>query len=248
MSSCNDDNVKYSFVFKNTNKDGGDLDTIVFLLLSMFDALAVVILMFKIFRQSLREHKYIIALLCAFSSCSSYLFRVVLDLSPVLDMVAQIMIFLLFNRFLLKVKVFYSWVMVAAGFGVFVALQMPVYYVATLFGVSESVAGSTGGAGVETIQILTDSAALIIGVIFKLFNLGFAFIVIPPHDFDIREKFFSGTNRLIIVSTFSLAVIITAALYITIHFNVVMFIYPLVLLALIILYYLSSRRDREDDD
>ncbi|WP_150131601.1 hypothetical protein [Paenibacillus sp. BIHB 4019] len=144
-------------------------------------------------------------------------------------------------------KVFYSWIMVATGFGVFVALQLPVYYVATLFGVNESVAATSGGSGIEIIQILTDSAAVMIGAIFKVFNLGFAFIVIPPHDFDIREKFFIGTNRLIIISTLAIAVTIIAALYITIHFNVVMFIYPLVLLALIILYYLSSRRDREDD-
>ncbi|WP_338551518.1 hypothetical protein [Paenibacillus sp. KS-LC4] len=238
--------IKFFFI-KNTIKDGGVLNTITFLMLSMFDALAVVVLMFKIFRQSLWDHKYIIALLCALSSCSSYLFRVVLDISPVLDMMAQIVIFLLFNRFLLKVKVFYSWIMVSTGFGVFVALQLPVYYVATLFGVNETVAAESGVPGIEFIQVITNSVALIIGAVFKLFNFGFAFIVIPPHDFDIREKFFSGTNRLIIITSIGIAVTITVALYITLYFDVIMFIYPMVLLVLIVLYYLSSRRDREDD-
>lgn len=223
------------------------METASYLLFSILDAIAMVVLMIKSYRQPLAAYKWNILFICVGVACWSYVVRVVLGLSPYIDIFGQFLIFAAFFRYSLKIRLVYSGLMVAVGYAAYVCIQFPIYFAVTALGVSDVVAQSTGGNGVIAIQFFTDAASLMVGWLISLFNYGFTFIVIPPHDLSRKEKLFTGTNGMLAVSTLAAAAIITTSLYLTVHYDAALYAYPLVLLILGTLYFLSRRRESEDD-
>ncbi|MGG4145418.1 hypothetical protein ABEW34_20105 [Paenibacillus algorifonticola] len=223
------------------------METASYLLFSILDAIAMVVLMIKSYRQPLAAYKWNVLFICIGVAGWSYAVRVVVGLSPYIDIFGQFLIFAAFFRFSLKIRLVYSGLMVAVGYAAYVCIQFPIYFAVTALGVSDVIALNTGGNGVIAIQFFTDAASLMVGWLISLFNYGFTFIVIPPHDLSRKEKLFNGTNGMLAVSTLAAAAIITTSLYLTVHYDAALYAYPLVLLILGALYFLSRRRESEDD-
>ncbi|SFE59582.1 hypothetical protein SAMN04487969_10482 [Paenibacillus algorifonticola] len=223
------------------------METTSYLFFSILDAIAMVVLMIKSYRQPLAAYKWNILFICIGIACWSYAARVVVGLSPYIDILGQFLIFAAFFRYFLKIRLVYSGLMVAVGYAAYVCIQFPIYFVVTALGVSDVVAQNTGGNEVIVIQFFTDAASLVVGWLITLFNYGFTFIVIPPHDLSRKERLFTGTNGMLALSTLATVAMITTSLYLTVHYDAALYAYPLVLWILGTLYFLSRRRESEDD-
>lgn len=215
---------------------------VVYIILSIFDALAVFVLGLKLHRQSLRKHHRVITLGCITVALSSFLFRVVLD-APLIDLPVQIVIFSLFLRYGFEYKFHWSLFMTVTGISAYIPLQLIIIVIMTQTGlITSNVVSQAEGWGVSVIQIASIVASYIIGFVFYSFGFGFSFILEPPHDFNIKEDIISPLNRKILISTIVVLIVISVALITVVHL-VTLWILPVTLVAFGFLYYYSNRRD-----
>lgn len=219
------------------------MDSILYILLGVLDVIAILVLIFKIFRWPFWEYLTEVIIIGVVLSIVSYLLREVLNI-PEFDMTGQFILYVLFFRYLIKVRLFDSISISAIGYLFFVGVQFLVYsFLLTAGIVTTDDAQNLTGLGTYIIQITNQLICFLIAWLIYKFNLGFAYIIRPPHDIyriirkDTTQKLFYVFNTLGI-----LAVCSTMSWVLNYHGHLYI-VLPSVLGSLLILIYLSKKRD-----
>lgn len=221
------------------------LTIVIYLLLSIFDALAVMILALKMYRLPLWDYKNRILLMAVFISLVSYILRVVLHV-PEIDLPIQIIMFILFFRYGMQIKLFYSALIVSASLNAYIVIQLGILYAFVLSNtMSYNVVFQTSDAQIQLIQIITILSVYLLATGLKVFNFGFSFIISPPHDFNFKE-IYSGTNRALLLSIVGAVVVISLALVVILSYMA----YVIIISAATVYslsYYLSYKKETNND-
>lgn len=222
------------------------IDSIIFLILGIFDSLAVMVLMFKLYRFPLKEYRTEIVLMAVWVSLTSYLIRMVLGITEI-DIVVQIVLYILFMRLCIKTKLFYSAVISLTGLVGYIAIQMIIIYVLNVTGITApSDVQENTGIGTYLIQVTSILFVYIIGYLLFAFNLGFSFIIRPPHEMSIKVQMTRLNKGIVLALILSIAVLCTT-FYLLLNQKILMII-PILLATFVLLYILSHRRDTRVND
>lgn len=212
-----------------------------YVILGFFDAFAVAVLMLKLYRFPLWEYKIEVGVFALWIAVCSLFIRVIVDV-PSLDPLIQIILFVLFLRYVIKVRITYSALITLTGFLGYIIIQMVIYYLFDSLGISKySDAIQTTGFGTHVIQITSIIAGFIVAAVLKLTNAGFSFIIRPPHDTSVKDKNLLEHKVLWITISCILAAI-SISFSLLLHMNSI-YVIPLLVASFGILYYLSYRRE-----
>ncbi len=218
---------------------------LIFLILSVFDALAVLGLIFKLYRLPFWIYRYRILGFAIFIAAFSFTMRMVLGLEK-FDLPCQYLFIVLFMRYALNIKTHLAAFTAGSGLTAYISLQMVMYYILGALGVpGDAMLFDNVGIPVYLVQIITILAAYAISFALYKTNWGFAFIIVPPHDFGFKENYFSSKNRILVVGSLISAIsIITVIVFL--YESFVIGIFAVSLITFGISYYFSERREYED--
>ncbi|RUT28147.1 hypothetical protein EJP77_18215 [Paenibacillus zeisoli] len=215
------------------------LSSYVYIGLGICDALAMFALMISLYRLPLWSYRFKVAGFVVFIALFSFVMRLVLEV-PQLDLPIQYVFFLIFIKFVYRLKFSHSSFVAGAGVTAYAILQLTIYYVYHLVGmIYQSDLLKTEGA-VYLIQISSILAAYGIAIFLKYFRLGFSFIRIPQDGQPSPQK---EQTSLLIASILSTVTI----------FLISFFLYNVDSLGITIMafstfsisYFLSQRSDYE---
>lgn len=221
------------------------MENVLYIVLGIFDAMSVILISMKLFRMPIWEFKWKILLTAVGISLVSYLNRIVLN-TPSIDMPLQLIVFVVSLRYLLKFRIFEAVLIIVTGIMVYSPVQYLIYLIFLATGImNSSVVTHNSGLSVYLIQISTILLIYLISFIFYRFNLGFAFIIVPPHDPHEHIDYFSKENRKFIIA------IVLGVMFISLDLVLLFedYIYLLFPAALVIsgtLYFLSHWRNLHD--
>ncbi len=221
------------------------LSALLYILLGIFDALAMLVLILKLYRMPLLKYKYRILLFVVCISIISYVIRVVLQ-TPKLDLPLQYVFFFLFLRFGIRLKLHSGAFISGTGISAYITIQLILFYLLNLvFNIDHNVLNENTGGSVYVIQIISILSAYLIAGLLKIYKGGFSFISYPPHDFKLQENYGTKTNKMLLsgsILSFITIILMVVMLY---DRNPLMCIF-LSLLTFGISYFLSDRGDYED--
>lgn len=217
--------------------------TAIYIFLGALDAFAVFVLVLKLYRLPLREYIMELSIMSVFIAIVSFVLRIVLNV-PMFDLPLQVLLFTLFMRYVMRIKLFYSAIITGAGLGGYLLLQLLIYKAFT-FSVNQQFALQSTGVTVNVFQITAILSAYTIGYILKKFNLGFSFIIRPPHDFSVVEDYTTARNKALLF--WSIITLLVLSISLPALLNMKMeYVIPLLLISFTALYLHSRRRDIED--
>lgn len=221
------------------------LSAIVYLGLGILDAFSEIILILKLYRLPAWRNRYKILAFIIGISLFSYLVRIVFNLS-LLDLPFQYILFIIFFRYGLGIKIHLSSFIIGAGISLYTLIQLGIYYIGSYNGSwGSNILLLNEGHYVQIIQISSDIFVIIIALLFRCFNLGFSFVSEPPHDFLLKENYFTSNNLTLLFSSIISSVTIGITSFLLFTTNIL----GLTLIALFtfnLSYYFSKRRDYED--
>ncbi|MEK3851171.1 hypothetical protein MKX59_19215 [Paenibacillus sp. FSL R7-0340] len=221
------------------------LSAFLYILLGVCDAFAMLLLVLKLYMMPVLKYRNRIVLFVLFIAVFSYLIRIVLGV-PKFDLPLQYLLFVIFLRFGMGIKLHLGAFISGAGINAYIALQLAFYFLLNLLGsTNTNTLSQNTGSTVFTLQIITILAAVLIATLFKLFNLGFSFIFSPPHDFLIKENYMTKTNKMMISGAVISLVTISLTLYLLYNLNAIGTLI-MTSITFAVSYYMSDRSDYED--
>ncbi len=224
------------------------MDIFMYLLLGFLDVMAILVLIFKVFRFPFWEYAKKLTVIGVTLSVVSYFNRFWLDIASY-DTVIQFILTIIFFRYLIKLRIFESISIVAIGYGTFIGTQLLVYSALQLSGIV-TLADAQGltNLGTYIIQLSTQLTCYAVGFLFYRFNMVFSYIFAPPHDMHIRRKK-STIGKLIAAANVIGILAVCSMMYWVLNNESAMYIVlPSVLGSLLLLIYLSHRRDYDRED
>lgn len=224
------------------------LGDLVYLVLGIFDALAVLVIALKLYRMPLLQHKWNVLGIAVCIAVVSYLNRIVLGI-PQYDLLIQTIIFILGLRFLIKYLYFWSTLMIVTAIVIYIPLQYLIYYLLIITGVTNFAAATEiEGLGAYIIQRSTIVVVYLLAWLFYRQNLGFSLFTFPPHYFQTKSNVLAGPNRKLIIGIVLGVLFIYMDMILLLHLTY-LWIFPFALIVSIIvsgaIYYLSHRRNLE---
>lgn len=218
------------------------MNHVVFVGLGILDALAVLVLIMKLFKLPVWKYRHSIAGFVLFIACLSFMMRIVLGV-PLADLPLQYLLFVLFFRYAVKIKVHLAAFIFGAGITVYVAMQTTLYFMYEYTGMmtAEVVQQSTGPL-VNLLQISSIVVAYCIAYILFRCNVGFAFMPKPPHDFHTKENYFSDRNY-VVVAGIAISVLTICLTLVLITLANPLGLLLVAVMNLAMLYYFSKRRE-----
>ncbi|MCG7385134.1 hypothetical protein [Paenibacillus sp. ACRRY] len=211
-----------------------------YILIGALDVFAVLVLMLKLYRLPVKDKllgKVIFSILAA---GVSYLIRMILNI-PIIDTAVLMLMVILFFRYYLEIKFFYSALISSAGMSAYVIIQLSLAMIYMAIGGDvQSVVLETQGYKVQLMQICSIAVAYIITTLMFIFRWGFSFIPVPPHDFNIKVDY--NKNRALLITTIATLIFISFAMVMLMNYVIVLLI-PAALLSFGVSYYFSNRRD-----
>lgn len=218
---------------------------VIYIILGFFDALAMLLLMLKLYMLPFRAYGVKIAYFVFFISTFSYMMRITLE-SPKLDLPLQYILFVLFLRFGMELKVHLSAFIAGAGISAYAAIQMAIYHLFHFFDVMHvSVIQQNEGSMVYLLQSASILITCVISFVLSIFDYGFSFIIRPPHDFLKKENYLSSTNLPYLIGTVISAFTICLTL-ILLYSSDPTWLLVLTILTFGVSYFFSTRRERGD--
>lgn len=216
----------------------------VYLILGFFDTLAILAIMFKLFRMPFFEYIKEMTALSVIISCSSYLLRVEVG-SATLDMVVQISMYIGFLIFVIKIRIVKSVIIACAGYSAFAAIQLLIAALLFLIGLLDSeIVKNTDGIGVFTLQIISELAVFLVSFVLHKKQWGWSYVIRPPHDFFVKEMSNPLEKKLLVVAVVAMLSFITAfiayqhfSFYLVTSINICCYLW---------LYFISRMRDYYD--
>lgn len=221
------------------------LSALLYILLGVFDALASVTLVLKLYMLPLREYRKRILIYGIVIALFSYLMRVVFG-TPKLDFPLQYIFMILFFRFGLGIKTHLAAFSTGSGLTAYINLQLFVFLFANWFGIAQpEVIHDTDGFPIYFIQLFSIVVVGLISFVMSKYNFGFSFIIKPPHDFLSGENYSSSLNRMFILGALISAITISITLYMLYNSNAIGLL-SISLLTFGISYFFSEKGDYED--
>lgn len=217
-----------------------------YILFGFLDVIANLALIYKLYRFPFWEYKKEFIIIAVILSVSSYCTRILLSM-PEIDMPLQYLLYILFFRYLLKIRFYYSVPLAAIGYLFFTVVQFIVY---PLLMATQVVSVSDGlevhGWGIYTIQLSSELSCYLIAYIMYKLGIGFSHITRPPqevhiplHDVNFKLNIF--------VNIFGSIVIVSIMYWVYNYHSYIYIVLPSSLIALVSLIYLSYRKDFLDD-
>jgi hypothetical protein len=221
------------------------MDILLYLFFGFLDVLAVLALIFKVYRFPFFEYFKKIVIIGLTLSAVSYLNRYIFNLSSY-DMIIQLILYILFFRYLIKIRFNRSFSLSAIGYLAFAGIQITVYTLLMSSGiVTMNDAQELTGMGTYIIQLSTELMCFILAYLMYKFNLGFSFISVPPHDMHIKLRY-NKTEKIILFSNVLSTLVISSIMYWILNYHAhVYIVMPTVAFSLFLLIYFTNRRDDE---
>lgn len=217
-----------------------------YLLLGSMDLLAILALIFKMFRFPLWKNKMKIIMICLSLSAVSLVMRLVLDI-PEYDMGLQFVLFALLFRYLLKFRTFEALTLSTIGFLTFDLSQLIVIsiFLAAGFSSIEDIVSATG-LGTYLIQGGTQATLFLISWNLYNFKLGFSFIMNPPHNLNRKTKM-AGENFLLFIGIILGAIAISSTMvFMFNYYNKIHYVFLAVAAVLLLMMLVSNKKDLSD--
>lgn len=219
--------------------------TAIYISLGILDAFAVFVLILKLYRLPIKEYILELGTMSVFIALVSFILRIVLNV-PTIDLSMQVLLFTVFMRIVMRIKLFYGAIITGAGLGAYLILQVGIYGILSGIGfLNEHIVLQNTGIEVNFVQALSITLAFTIGYVLKKFNLGFSFIIYPPHDFSVKEDYTKSRNRALLFWAVTTLVVLSISLPALLNMKMV-YVAPLLLISFTALYFQSIRRDIED--
>ena len=219
------------------------MDVFLYILFGFFDVIAILVLIYKIFRFPLWEDTFKLIMIGIILSVVSYIDRFLLNIA-FYDMAIQFILYVIFFRYLIKMRLFESLSIVSIGYCSFVGVQFIVYPLLLTSGiVTIDDAQELTNLGTYIIQSSTEVVCYIIGFLLYRFNMGFSYIFVPPHDLLIRNKKNKTHTLIMIANTLGILAVCSTMYWVLNFASAIYIVLPSVMGSLIILIYLSHRRD-----
>ncbi|WP_281889532.1 hypothetical protein [Paenibacillus sp. YYML68] len=219
------------------------MDQLLYFILGALDVLALLTLALKAFRFPLRTYIGSLVVIAVCASLLSYTNRMVL-LIPEWDLLAQLILFIVLLRLLLKVH-WHEAATIATVGTLFISLISCTAY-ATLVALKifdPSIANDNIGLGVHLIQITSEAACFLTCYFLHLRRYGFTSIVIPTTNKIVMHKT-SALDRLITgAAVISSLLIVLGINWIMVNFYSVIIVIPSIAAALIILIRMSYQKE-----
>lgn len=225
----------------------GDLHDLIFILLGTFEAIGVLILILKLYMLPVREYLVKIILFSLFAAVFSYVMRIVLK-APEWDLPLQYLLYILFLRWGLKIKLHLASFIAGSGICAYVVIQLSLYYFYAWTNlVNVSILKESNGTHLYLLQISSIIASLGLSRALTRFNLGFSFIIVPPHDFLVKENYFTNRNLLLVIGSLASFTLTTVSISLLLLYSANPF--NLLIAAAVtfgLSFYFSGWSDRDD--
>ncbi|KEQ25543.1 hypothetical protein ET33_02130 [Paenibacillus tyrfis] len=222
------------------------MEFILFMFFGLLEVYALFALMFKTFRLPYFEYFKEISIIAVVVALTSYFIRVYFEINQLADIITHLVLYILFFRYMIKVKIWRGIIisLVYFGYGV---LNLIIYLVLSNFGlVTEKLVNNPSSLDAFILQFATATSALLISYALHKFNLGFSFIIRPPHDFFIKSKI-KRSDFVILTSIIIVACILMFTFYLIFHHKSFISI-PMIILSYVVLLYLAYRKDMSRDN
>ena len=182
----------------------------VYLMLGFIDTLAILAIMFKLFRMPFFEYSREVLALSLIISCSSYLLRVEVG-SATLDMVVQISMYIGFLIYVIKIRIVKSVIIACAGYSAFAAIQLFIAALLFLSGLMDSqIVKDTAGIGIFMLQMISQLAVFLVSFLLHKKQWGWSYVIRPPHDFFVKETSNPLEKKLLVVAVVVMLSFVTA--------------------------------------
>lgn len=221
------------------------MDILLYLFFGFLDVLAILALIFKIYRFPFFEYLKFFLIIGLTLSTVSYLNRFVFNIVNY-DMIVQFLLYIVFFRYLIKIRINRAFSLAAIGYLAFDGIQFTVYPLLISSGiVTTNDAQELMGLGTYIIQFSTEFMSFVTAFLLYKFNIGFSFISVPPHDMHIKQKY-TKIEKIILFINILGTLVISIIMYWILNFHAYVFIVlPTVAVSLFLLIYFTNRRDFE---
>ncbi|WP_244873623.1 hypothetical protein [Brevibacillus reuszeri] len=222
------------------------MNTLLYLILGFLDIIVVIAFIFKLFRFPFWDYKREVIIIGLSLAITSFLVRIIFEI-PEIDLAIQFFLFIVFFRYLIKFRVAEAAMLTAIGILAFDLSQLLVIpSLITLEVASLGDVFRSTGMGTFLIQAVNDGVMILVSWILFRFNLGFSFIMQPPHEVRWKTSY-KGTNFVALIGVLIASVAIFATLYILLnYFNEIKYVAITVIVAFIILLITSHKKEMED--
>ncbi|MGC5326956.1 hypothetical protein [Brevibacillus sp. SYSU BS000544] len=219
------------------------MDTILYITFGFLDVIAILALIFKLFRFPFWDYFKEFSIIGICLTFISYLLRVQFNI-PEIDMVVQFVIFVLFFRYWIKIRLFYSIFLSTLGGISLIVIQLAM--ISVLLSVNMISIDDTQAIdkiGTYLIQMFSQITSFSISLVLYRFNLGFSFIMSPPHDVD-RNVSLQQVNTYLVYSVSIGVIVLAISLYFLLHYlSLLAVVGVVIVLAALLLFYLSHKKD-----
>ncbi|MEK3776596.1 hypothetical protein MHB85_19035 [Paenibacillus sp. FSL K6-4396] len=221
------------------------MNTVIYISLGFFDALAMLLIILKLYMLPVREYAGKIFVFVIFIASFSYMMRITLGM-PKLDLPFQYIFFILFLRLGMELKPHISSFIAGAGISAYAAIQMGIFHIFEWLDVMHiGVVQQNEGSLVYLLQSSSILIAYLICFVFSIFDFGFSFIIRPPHDFIKKENYLSKTNIPFLIGTTISAITICMTLVLLYRSDPTGLLF-LAISTFGVSYFFSVRRERGD--
>ncbi|QDX94710.1 hypothetical protein EEL30_21965 [Brevibacillus laterosporus] len=222
------------------------MDIVLYLVLGFVDVMAILAVIFRFFRFPIRMFIRELVTIGVALSVISFFMRLVFNV-PELDMGIQFILYVVFFRYLIKIKIFDSFLLASIGYLSNTVSQLAIYYFLSFTGiVTPEDIQSTSNFGTYLIQFSSEVFLFLVAWCFYKSNLGFSFIICPPQDVHLKVKM-RGVNLFLLIGIMLSVATLFLAPYLLIYYlnwlHILAFIMTIVFC---LLYFVANRRDAED--
>lgn len=214
---------------------------VLFMVFGVLEIYALFALMFKTFRLPYFDYIQEISIIALTVALTSYIIRVYFDINQVIDILTHFIFYILFFRYLIKVR-YWRAIVISFMYIGYAVLNIMVYLLYTSTGIlTAEVLNHPNSAAAYVIQLSTAVLAFAIAYVIYRRNSGFSFIIRPPHDFFIKAKM-QKKDCVIIMAVLLMLLLLSFTFYILFHYQSMVSI-PLIIVSYLVLIYLAYRRD-----
>lgn len=220
------------------------MDILLYFTLGILDTLAIIGLMYRFFKFPIWEHVWKIFICATVVTGSSYICRVIVG-SSILDIFMQLLLYNIFLVFVIKVRYRYAFVMSSLGYWSFSRISILIVYILLGTGLIKEVDLSNAeGLSIYLIQITAELVCFAIIYLMGKMNLGFSYVMHPPHDFYVKEKWVSFDYYIMAISILDTALFVFA--FLIFHHVGYWSSSPIMLIPVILLLIFAHKRDYYD--
>lgn len=225
------------------------MDIVLFILFSLFEYAAILLLLHQLFRIPIREFVTYIFIVSFIESIFSYAVRHWLAIPEITVFLQILMLIYLFKLFW-NIQLFYSSVSVTLSYCIYLVIQLASFIVLNILGIlnlkqlQHEIVGNLTILGVG-LQIVTVLLTLCLAFIIKQKNLGWQYIPDTYKKVNYRNK----ENQILILIVYASIISFGSFVYIGLATNeYFMFFYLLVLSILsLLMIHMSNARDEIND-